>query len=132
MQFNLRLNKDYVGFNSSSLKYDVIIAVLTVGFFIYAAYFPLCVQNGLNDWLFGAIERLHKSFFIGWIIGIIGVFFILGIFIKGFVSFQTLFAQFSELINGNSKPAFDEKNGFTDYEIVEDEPEEITYIEETE
>lgn len=133
MQFNLGFNKDYVSFNSSGLKYDVVIAVLTVGFFLYAVYYPLCVQNGLNDWLFNAINKLYNSFFIGDIIGIIGVFFILGIFIKGFVSFQTLYRQFSEMINGKSKPGFDEKEGFTEYEIVEDDdPEDIQLIEETE
>ena len=135
MQFNLQLNKDYVSFNSSNLKYDIIIAILTVGFYIYAVFSPTCVQNGVNDWLYDSINSLYNAFFIRWIIGIIGVFFIISIFMKGFISFQLIYRQFSEMINGKKAPAFDENEGFTDYEIVEeDEDDENSdyYIEDKE
>ncbi len=132
MQFNMQLNKDYVSFNSSTLKYDVIIAILTVCFYIYASYYPSCVQNGVNDWLYASINSLYNAFFIGWIIGIIGVFFIISIFMKGFISFQLIYRQFSEMINGKKAPAFDENEGFTDFEIVEEDDESDHYIEDKE
>lgn len=121
MQFNMQLNKDFVGFNSSNLKYDIIVAFLTVIFYVYAVYNPACVQNGVNDWLYGAITDLYDMFFIGFVIGIIGVFFIISIFIKGFVSFQLIYKQFSEMINGSKPTSFDETEGYTDYEIVEED-----------
>lgn len=121
MQFNMQLNKDYVTFNSLNLKYDIIVAILTVIFYVYAVYSPSCVQNGVNDWLYEAITNLYNMFFIGFVIGIIGVFFIISIFIKGFVSFQILYNQFSEMINGKKATAFDETEGYTDYEIVEED-----------
>lgn len=124
MQFNLQLNKDYVGFNSSNLKYDILIALLTVIFYVYAVYSPSCVQNGVNDWLYGAINGLYDMFFIGFVIGIIGVFFIISIFIKGFISFQLIYKQFSEMINGVTPTAFDEEAGYTEYEIVEEDEDE--------
>lgn len=135
MQFNLQLNKDYVSFNSSNLKYDIIIAILTVGFYIYAVFYPNCVQNAIIDWLYESINSLYNAFFIGWIIGIIGVFFIISIFMKGFISFQLIYKQFSEMINGKKAPTFDENEGFTDFEIVEeDDPEDKSdyYIEDKE
>jgi len=121
MQFNMQLNKDYVSFNSSNLKYDIIVAILTVVFYVYAVYNPACVQNGVNDRLYSAITNLYDMFFIGFVIGIIGVFFIISIFIKGFVSFQLIYKQFSEMINGDKPTAFDETEGYTDYEIVEED-----------
>ena len=71
----MQLNKDYVSFNSSNLKYDIIVAILTVVFYVYAVYNPACVQNGVNDRLYSAITNLYDMFFIGFVIGIIGVFF---------------------------------------------------------
>ncbi len=121
MQFNMQLNKNYVSFNSSNLKYDIIVALLTVIFYVYAVYSPACVQNGINDWLYESITNLYDMFFVGFVIGIIGVFFIISIFIKGFVSFQLIYKQFSEMINGKKPTAFEEKEGFTDYEIVEED-----------
>ncbi|MGB1041473.1 MAG: hypothetical protein ACPGVD_11410, partial [Flavobacteriales bacterium] len=106
-------------------KINCFIHTFSISLLIFS--FLYFMPNGrLNSW---SIPN-YNSFFIG---DIIGVFFILGIFIKGFVSFQTLYRQFSEMINGKSKPGFDEKEGFTEYEIVEDDdPEDIQLIEETE
>ena len=133
MQFNVQLNKDYVSFNSSNLKYDIIIAILTVVFYIYAVYYPKCTHNLLNDWLYESINSLYGAFFIGWIIGIIGVFFIISIFIKGFISFQLIYKQFSEMVHGNKAPKYDE-DGYTEFEIVEEDKDNESdyYIEDKE
>jgi hypothetical protein len=88
------------------------------------------VDIGINNWLFEQINWLSNAFFIGWIINIIGVFFIVSIFVRGLNSFQTIFKQFSELINGKKEYSYDENEGYTDFEIVEDEAEEIIQIEE--
>ena len=125
MQFSFQMNRDVVNFNSSTLKYDVLIAFATVILYIFSVYNPPIVESAINNWLFEAINSLYNAFFIGWIIGILGVFFIISIFFKGLVSFQLIYRQFSEMINGKTKPAFDEKEGFTDYEIVEEETEYI-------
>lgn len=136
MQFNLQMNKDLVTFNSSNLKYDILIAISTVILYVFSVNNPAIPENGINNWLFQAINSLYNAFFIGWIIGIMGVFFIISIFFKGLISFQLIYAQFSEMINGEKKPAFDETEGFTEYEIVEEddvkEKEEVLQIEDKE
>ena len=130
MQFSMQLNRQYVGFNSSTLKFDIIIAFTTLAFYLFAVNNPILVDIGINNWLFEQINWLSNAFFIGWIINIIGVFFIVSIFVRGLNSFQTIFKEFSELINGKKEYSYDENEGYTDFEIVEDEAEEIIQIEE--
>ncbi|MDA9262020.1 hypothetical protein N9P38_01515 [Flavobacteriales bacterium] len=130
MQFSMQLNREYVGFNSSTLKFDIIIAFTTVAFYLFAVNNPVIVDIGINNWLFERINWLSNAFFIGWIIKIIGVFFIISIFVRGMNSFQTIYKQFAELINGKKEYSYDENEGFTDFEIVEEEAEEIIQIEE--
>ncbi len=121
MQFSMQLNREYVTFNSTTLKFDVIIAFTTVAFYLFAVYYPNLVENSLNNWLFEQINWLSNAFFIGSVINIIGVFFIISIFVRGLNSFQTIYRQFSNIVNGKKESNFDDSEGFTDYEIVEEE-----------
>ena len=129
IQFSMQFNRDYVSFDSSTLKFDIIIAFSTVAFYLFAVYNPLLLENGLNNWLFAKINWLSNTFFIGSIINIIGVFFIISIFLRGMNSVQTVFKQFSELINGKKEYSYNENEGYTDFEIVEDESKEVIQIE---
>ena len=121
MQFSMQLNREYVTFDSTTLKFDVIIAFTTVAFYLFAVYYPNLVENSLNNWLFEQINWLSNAFFIGSVINIIGVFFIISIFVRGLNSFQTIYKQFSNIVNGEKESNFDDSEGFTDYEIVEEE-----------
>lgn len=126
IQFNLQFNKNEIKFNQNSLKYDVLIAVLTVAFYVGAIFYKPLVVNVANDWFFETIKSIYATPIIGWIIGFIGVFFIVSIFIKGIVSFQIIYGQITGFLRGD-KPKSDED--FIDYEVVE---EEHKYIDEPE
>ncbi|MEN8794476.1 MAG: hypothetical protein ABF294_08505 [Flavobacteriales bacterium] len=121
MNFNFQMNKEFVSFNQNNLKYDLIIAISSVVLFVVSVLNPTIAQIGINNWLFDSIHGLYNSFFIGSIIKVVGVFFIISIFFKGIISFRLLYTQFSEMINGKKSPAFDETDGFTDFEIIEDD-----------
>ncbi|MEN8929482.1 MAG: hypothetical protein ABF242_03025 [Flavobacteriales bacterium] len=129
MKFNMQLNRDYVSFDSSTLKFDIIIACSTVAFYLFAVNNPFLVDNAMNNWLFSKINWLSNAFFIGAVINIVGVFFIISIFLRGLTSFRTIYSQFSEFINGKKEFSYNENEGYTDFEIVEDEPHEFVQIE---
>lgn len=129
IQFSMQFNREFVSFDSATLKFDLIIAFTTVAFYLFSVYNPILLENGLNNWLFAKINWLSNAFFIGSIINIIGVFFIISIFVRGLHSFQTIFSQFSGMINGNNSNNNNDNEGFTDFEIVEDESEDYIQIE---
>ena len=128
LQFSMQLNREMVNFKPKNLKYDLIIAISTVILFILSYLNPEAVQTSLNIWIFAKIESISNAFFIGWIIGIIGVFFIIGIFFNGINSLQLIYSQLSNYINGNSKNK-DNEDEFTDFEFVEEDENEGNLIE---
>lgn len=125
IQFSLQFNRNEIKFNQNSLKYDVFIAVLTVGFYVASIFYDTLIVNDLNEWFFITINDIYDTPIIGWIIGFIGVFFIISIFIKGIVSFQIIYHQILAHLKGEKLKEDDE---FVDYEVVE---EEHKYIDES-
>lgn len=128
LQFSMQLNRNMINFKPKNLKYDLIIAVATVALFVVSYLNPETVQTSLNIWIFAKIESISNAFLIGWVIGIIGVFFIIGIFFNGINSLQIIYSQLSNYMNGNSKDKNDEDD-FTDFEFVEEDDKESNLIE---
>lgn len=123
IQFNFQLNRQNITLSKQHLKYDVIIAVGTVVFYALSVFYTQLIENAANEWFFASIQSIYKTPFIGWIIGLVGVFFIFGVFIKGVASFQIIYDQIVSFIkgdNGNGNED-DDNNEFTDYEFVEEE-----------
>lgn len=126
MQFSMQFNRNEIKFSKSNLKYDVFIAVLTVAFYVVAIFYKPMVKNVANDWVYNAINNIYETPIIGWIIGLIGVFFIFSIFIKGLVALQLISGQMNNLFTGNKSD-----DDFVDYEEVE-EDQEHKYIDHNE
>lgn len=114
IQFRVQFNKDKIQFSKSSLKYDLLIAWLTVIFYVSSLFYLPMIQNVMNNWFYNTIQNIYDTPIIGWIIGFIGVFFIFSIFLKGFVAIQLIFDQ---LVRGFKK----DDDDFVDYEEVVDE-----------
>ncbi len=118
IQFNLQLNRKEIRFSKNNLKYDVLIACLTVSFYGFSVFYLPMVDNVANQWFFETIQNLYATPIIGWIIGFIGIFFIISIFIKGIVAVQLVFDQVGNLFGSNTPKDDDD---FVDYEEVEDD-----------
>ena len=105
IQFSLQLNKDNITFSKQHLKYDVVIAVFTVLFYVLAVFNTPLIDNVANTWFFNSTQKLYAAPIIGWIIGLIGIFFITGVFIKGIASVQIVYHQLMSFfkISINSK-----------------------------
>jgi hypothetical protein len=119
IQFNLQLNKNNVTFSKQHLKYDIVIAVLTVAFYIFSVFNTPLIDNAANTWFFTSIQKLYTAPIIGWIIGLVGIFFIIGIFIKGIASFQIIYNQFISFFNKDKRD--DNDDDFSDFDYVEDD-----------
>lgn len=117
IQFSLQLNKENVTFSKQHLKYDVFIAVLTVVFYGLSVFNTPLIDNATNTWVFNSIQKLYEAPIIGWIIGFVGIFFIIGIFIKGIASFQIIFNQINSFFNKTKN----DDDDFTDFEVVEED-----------
>lgn len=124
IQFSLQLNKDNITFSKQNLKYDVVIAAFTVLFYAFSVFHTPLVDNAPNQWFFDSIQGLYKAPIIGWIIGLVGVFFIFGIFIKGFASFQIIFDQIGAFFRGENSDSGNNDDEYTDYEFVEEDDNE--------
>ena len=118
IQFSLQLNKENITFSKQHLKYDVVIAVLTVSFYVFSVFNSFLIDNIANTWFFNSTQNLAGAPIIGWIIKLIGVFFIAGIFIKGIASFQIIFHQ---LTSFGKKENDNKDDDFSDFEYVEDD-----------
>lgn len=123
IQFSFQLNRQNVTLSKQHLKYDVIIAVCTVVFYAVSVFYTQLIENAANQWFFTSIQNIYKTPVIGWIIGLVGVFFIFGVFIKGVASFQIIYDQIVSFIKGDNGNEDDNNNNneFTDYEFVEEE-----------
>jgi len=124
LQFSMQFNREQVNFKPENLKFDILIAIVTVGLFVVSYLNPNAVQTPINIWIFTQIESILGAFFIGWIIKVIGVFFIIGIFFSGINTIQTVYNQLSNMINGKSKNTSGNSEEFTDFEFVEEELED--------
>lgn len=95
----------------------------TLSLYAISVVKPEIAFNGLNLWFMNAIVDIQDTVLIGWIIKIVGVFFLINIIFRGIVQTQ-------KLVNGLNNPLepkapFEETppssndDDFDDYEIVE-------------
>lgn len=63
--------------------FEAILMLGAVGFYLITLFVPAIAVNGLTEWLFRVIDWAFNLPVIGWLIGIGGVFFLLGIIFHG-------------------------------------------------
>ena len=99
--------------NSSNVsKYEPHLIGLTL--ILYAIsfnYLPL-IQNPINQWFLESINDFYDTVIIGWIIGIIGFFFLISMIFKGINTTGFLFQTIVALLTGKPAPKRKPKNPF--------------------
>jgi len=65
-------------------KYVPHLIGIIIIFYFTALQFPFLVQNGVNYWLLESINDFYDTIIIGWILAVVGFFFMLGMISKGF------------------------------------------------
>jgi hypothetical protein len=97
--------------NSSNVsKYEPHLIGLTL--ILYAIsfnYLPL-IQNPINQWFLESINDFYHTIIIGWIIGIIGFFFLISMIFKGINATGFLFQTIVALLTGKPAPKRKPKN----------------------
>jgi len=110
-------------------------ALLAAGMVLYilCIYFPALYENSLNLWLFGSVTNIYNTPIIGWIIKIVGVFFMFAIISRGLNVIQNFFRKMAGQPEkkGPFQSNFDFKKGgidskeeepmFSDYEIIDED-----------
>jgi hypothetical protein len=99
--------------NSSNIsKYEPHLIGLTL--ILYAIsfnYLPL-IENPINQWFLESINDFYNTVIIGWIIGLIGFFFLISMIFKGINATGFLFQTIVALLTGKTPPKRKPKNPF--------------------
>lgn len=62
---------------------DAILMLSSTGLYLIALFFPIIATNTLIEWLMGVVNWAYGLPVIGWLIGMGGAFFLLGIIFNG-------------------------------------------------
>jgi len=111
MMFQLRSNLGNANSRNAS-KYEPHLVGLTL--ILYAIsfnYLPL-IQNSINQWFLESINDFYNTIIIGWIIGIIGFFFLISMVFKGINATGFLVQTIIALLTGKPAPKRKPKNPF--------------------
>lgn len=109
-----------------SLAIETVLLVAVAAEFVLLYFYPSFSENVLSNWFKSNIKGLEQAFLLGFIFKVVGVFFLVGIFMKlsnaigVLISGKPWFvssAQFSRQNNASQ----DATDSFTDYEEVQDE-----------
>ena len=99
--------------------YEKVFLYTLTALFVFFLIKPEFVDNVFTRAISDSIKSLYEKPVIGWVIGFIGVFFLLRMIVVGLATVSQLFSKVSKQPN-EQRPS----DGFDDYEIVEDvEPE---------
>lgn len=100
---------------------DQLIVYCLIALYGVFVFMPYTVQNPFTSWLGTTINDLYDTPVIGWIIGLLGVFFLLRMIFMGIALVAKLFSRVDQ---HRQQRAEAKENDFVDYEIVEDDDEE--------
>jgi hypothetical protein len=111
MMSQLRSNLGNI--NSSNFsKYEPHLIGLTLIVYAISFSYPLLIQNSVNQWFLVSIDDFYNTVIIGWIIGIIGFFFLISMIFKGINATGFLFQTIVALLTGKPAPKRKPKNPF--------------------
>ena len=109
MMFQFRSNLG--GENSQNTsKYEPHLVGLTLIFYTISFNYPLLIENPINQWFLESINDFYNTVIIGWIIGIIGFFFLINMIFKGINATGFLFQTIVALLTGKPAPKRKPKN----------------------
>jgi hypothetical protein len=85
---------------------------ITIIFYLVALKFPELVMNKVNYWFLDSINDFYDTIIIGFILAIIGFFFMISMVSKGLTATGELFQQLIALITGKPYVKKPKKNPF--------------------
>ncbi len=94
------------------LKYELHLIGIAILFYLVALQMPELVTNKLNFWFLESINDFYDTVIIGWILGIIGFIFMLGMIIKGISATGELVQTIVGLVTGKPYVKKQPKNPF--------------------
>jgi hypothetical protein len=114
---------------TGNLKIEGILLLLTMVFYGFSIAYPQLAVNKVTHWFYTSINNIYDTPIIGWIIAIVGVFFLISMIFRSIATTTKLLnmlAGNAPVGNNDSGNRNDTVNddGFTDYEIVEDDEED--------
>ena len=114
MMFQFRSNLG--GKNSqNTTKYGPHLVGLTLIFYAIAFNYPLLIDNYINQWFLESINDFYDTIIIGWIIGCIGLFFLVNMIFKGINATGFLFQTIVALLTGKPAPKRKPKSPFGNF-----------------
>ncbi len=106
-------------------RYDGIFLLLAVGLFVASVFYPPMAKTPVTDWLLQTISDIYDTPVIGWIIGLVGVFFLIRMIIIGITMSNKLIGRLFEPGDRKSRQQqqdpYANDGEFVDYEVVEDD-----------
>jgi hypothetical protein len=97
--------------------FDIVLMLGSLVLFVLILFIPVISANPLNEWLFDVVWWAYELPVIGWLIGIGGVLFMLGIIWHGLVMTLMLGGLAYSKIKGEPK---------NDVDVIEEEAKDIT------
>jgi hypothetical protein len=100
-------------------KIELVFLIAGLAFYTVCTFEPMAATNDATLWFQQSIWDIYETPVIGWIIGLIGVFFLLGMFLRAIMVIQL----FINRLNGNtpSRPEERNENQYDDFEVMDDE-----------
>ena len=104
---------------------NTIYMLATLALYAISVMQPEIANNGVNLWFMSAVSDIKETIIIGWIIKVVGIFFLINIIVRGVTQTQKLVNGLNNSNNGtNDSDNFTDQNnqndqGYDDYEIVE-------------
>ncbi len=124
----IQFNNRQVVQEKPNLAAESLSIIASLVYFSFCLTHPHIMENDVNLWFYGTIREIYDTPVIGWIIGLIGVFFLLIMLIKSVVVTAGLISSFMDILSGNysrrnrnDDDRHDNDGGFTDYEEIRDD-----------
>ena len=109
MMFQLRSNLGNSGAQNKG-KYEPHLVGLTLILYAVSFSYPPLIDNAINKWFLESINDFYNTAIIGWIIGVIGFFFLISMLLKGINATGFLFQTIVALLTGKPTPKRKPKN----------------------
>lgn len=114
-------------------KIEWTVISLSMGYFVACLIWPSITDNIVNNWLKETISDFYHVPLIGWIIKLLGIFFLIGIIFRGIHALMSLltgkepqgqFESYSSFNYGSNSGTQDDEDRFDDFEDVTDDEED--------
>lgn len=123
VQIRINNGRIDVGHSTQSTSDKVLLGIISALFILFIVR-PELVRNPFTLWLSQAIHDIYETPVIGWVIAIMGAFFLVRMILVAIVSLQNLTGKVKQ--QQQRRKDGTDSEGFTDYEIVDDDPDEPT------